>query len=43
VGESLARLMAGDPVGVQALHPLRPVRFTEDEPLQNQYSWGTIV
>jgi len=42
VGESLARLMAGDPVGVQALHPLRPARFAEDEPLQNQYSWGTI-
>jgi len=42
VGENLAQLIAGQPAACEALHPLRPSRFAEDEPLVNQYTWGTI-
>ncbi len=42
VGESLARLIAGQAAGRQALHYLRPARFAEGEPLITAHTWGTI-
>ena len=42
VGESLADLIAGEAAAVEALHPLRPARFAEGQPLHNRYTWGSL-
>ncbi|MBI3763000.1 MAG: FAD-binding oxidoreductase, partial [Chloroflexi bacterium] len=42
VGESMAALIAGDEATVHVLHPLRPTRFAEGQPLVARYTWGTI-
>jgi len=43
VGEAVAGLVAGDVETEAALFPLRPTRFAEGEPLQTQYTWGTVA
>lgn len=42
VGESLAGLIAGEAAEIEALHPLRPARFAEGQPLHNRYTWGSL-
>lgn len=42
VGERLADLVAGEAAAVEALHPLRPTRFAEGQPLHNRYTWGSL-
>jgi sarcosine oxidase subunit beta len=42
VGESLADLIAGEAAALEALHPLRPARFAENQPLHNRFTWGSL-
>ncbi len=42
VGEALAGLVAGDAGWATALHPLRPTRFADGEPLKAECAWGML-